>query len=267
MTFFIENKKQFLNMGKKRSSVLASNNGEDLIESVYNSRKISTDTIFTKKQYGEALLKKVHITCKNERQKQFLKSIDEREITICVGESGVGKSYLSIAKALDLLKDSSNGYDKIFIITPIVESEDSIGYLKGDLEQKSFPYLYSVYYLFDKIIGEDARKKLVESKIIEPLYISYLRGINIDHAIVVSDESQNMTIRGIKTLLTRIGDHSKFIISGDLNQIDRFKKSEESGLKYVYDNLQNIPGIGFIQFEKGDIVRNPIISDILERFP
>jgi phosphate starvation-inducible PhoH-like protein len=254
-------------MGKKRSNVLASNNAEDLIESVYNSRKISTDTVFTKKTYGEILLKRVHITCKNERQKQFIRMIDEKEITICIGESGVGKSYLSIAKALDLLKDSSRGYEKIYIITPIVESEDNIGFLKGDLEQKSFPYLYSIYYLFDKIIGEDIRKKLVESKIIEPLYISYLRGINVDHAIVVSDESQNMSIKGIKTLLTRIGENSKFIISGDLNQIDRFKKSEDSGLKYVYDNLQNIPEIGFIQFEKSDIVRNPIISDILERFP
>lgn len=254
-------------MGKKRSNVLASNNAEDLLESVYNSRKISTDTVFTKKNYGEILLKRVHISCKNERQKQFVRMIDENEITICIGESGVGKSYLSIAKALDLLKDSSRGYEKIYIITPIVESEDNLGFLKGSLMEKMDPYLYSIYYLVDKLVGEDVRKKLVENEIISPLAISYLRGVNIDNAILISDETQNMTIKGMKTLLTRIGFNSKFILSGDINQIDRFKNENDSGLKYAYENLNDLEGVGVFEFGKEDIVRNKIISEILERFP
>ncbi len=254
-------------MGRKRTNVLASNNGEELLESVYNSRKISTDTLFTKKNYGEVLLRRVHLTCKNDRQKQFVKMIDEKEITICVGESGVGKSYLSIAKALDLLKDSSRGYEKIYIITPIVESEDNIGYLKGSLQDKLDPYLYSIYYLMDKLVGEDIRKKLVENEIISPLAISYLRGVNIDNAILISDETQNMTIKGMKTLLTRIGFNSKFILSGDINQIDRFKNENDSGLKYAFENLKDLDGIGVFEFGKEDIVRNKIISEILDRFP
>lgn len=247
----------------KRKNLTLSN---DIIDKTYNSRELTSDSIFTKKQYSEILLKKINIKYKNQRQKDFLKMIDDKEITICIGESGVGKSYLSIIKALDLLRDESNGFEKIFIITPIVESEDNLGYLKGDLEQKTLPYLYSIYYLIDKIIGEDCRKKLVESKIIEPIYMSYMRGINIDNTILISDETQNMTIKGIKTLLTRIGFNSKFILSGDINQIDRFKNENDSGLKYAYENLKDVDGIGLFEFNKEDIVRNKIIGKILERF-
>ena len=255
------NKKESYHMAKSKNNYLNFLDNENVIEEV---SKKNNDIIFGKKQYAETMLKKVNLKCKNQKQKEFIHLIDENEITICIGDSGVGKSYLSIAKALELFK--SGNYEKIFIITPIIESEEQIGYLKGDLEQKTFPYLYSIYYLVDKIVGEDIRKKLVESGILCPLYMSFLRGVNLDNSLIISDESQNMTIKGIKTLLTRIGYNSKFIISGDLNQIDRFKKPEESGLKYVYDNLQGITGMGFIEFRKEDIVRNPIIGNILDRF-
>ena len=129
------------------------------------------------------------------------------------------------------------------------------------------PYLYSIYYLVDKLVGEDVRKKLVENEIISPLAISYLRGVNIDNAILISDETQNMTIKGMKTLLTRIGFNSKFILSGDINQIDRFKNENDSGLKYAFENLNDLEGVGVFEFGKEDIVRNKIISEILERFP
>jgi len=265
--FSIENKKSSINMAKRKNNMLSPLNAdEDILDAIYTTNRVSNDNIFTKRQYAEVLLKKVSLKCKNQRQKEFIKTIDDNEITICIGDSGVGKSYLSIAKALDLLKDGTRGYEKIYIITPIIESEEQIGILRGDLDMKTFPYLYSIYYLIDKIVGEDTRKKLVENKIIEPLYMSYLRGINICDSVLIGDETQNLTIKGVKTLLTRIGYNSKFILSGDLNQIDRFKNPNESGLKYAYENLHGIPGIGFVEFSKDDIVRNPIISPILERF-
>ena len=254
-------------MGKRKSSMLSSINAdEEILESVYNSRKVSNDVVFSKKQYGEILLKRVNLKAKNEKQREFIETIENNEITICIGDSGVGKSYLSIAKALDLLKNGR--YEKIFIITPIIDSNEgeSIGYLKGSLTEKLDPYLYSIYYIVDKIIGEDVRKKLVENKIIEPLCISYLRGMNLDNCVVVIDESQNITIKGMLTLLTRIGYNCKYILSGDINQIDRFKKTNESGLKFIYENLKGLSGIGFIEFSKSDIVRNPIIGDIIDRF-
>jgi phosphate starvation-inducible PhoH-like protein len=233
-------------------------------EVVEEFSKKTKDFIFDKKKYAETLLKKINVKCKNQRQKDFLHLIDENEITICIGDSGVGKSYLSIAKALELYKTGK--YEKIFIITPIVESEEQIGFLKGDLDAKTLPYLFSIYYLVDKIVGEDVRKKLVENEIICPLYMSYIRGINICDSLLIGDECQNLSIRAMKTLLTRIGYNSKFILSGDINQIDRFKNPDESGLKYAYENLKGIRGIGFMEFGKEDIVRNPIIGNILDKF-
>ena len=254
-------------MAKKRNNSLMSSLDADYLELVLDSKKKATnETFYSKNQYNEGLLRKVNIAYKNEKQKLFLNMIENNEISICVGESGVGKSYLSIAKALELLKDSKNGYNKIYIITPIVESEDNIGYLKGSLQDKLEPYLYSIYYLIDKIVGEEVRKKLIESETVVPLCISYLRGVNIDNAILISDETQNMTIKGIKTLLTRIGFNSKFILSGDINQIDRFKNENDSGLKYAFENLSDVEGIGVFEFSKEDIVRNKIISEILDRF-
>lgn len=248
-------------MAKSKNNYLQIIDPDELVEELSKSTK---DFVFSKKQYAETLLKKITLKCKNQKQKEFLHLIDENEITICIGDSGVGKSYLSIAKALDLYK--SGKYEKIFIITPIVEIEESIGYLKGDLDNKMLPYLYSIYYLIDKIVGEETRKKLVENKIIEPLCISFLRGINISNGILISDETQNFSKKAILTLLTRINENSKFILSGDINQIDKFKNPDDSGLKYIYNNLKGIHGIGFIEFGKEDIVRNPIISDILSRF-
>lgn len=255
-------------MSRKRNSFMCDVYDEKIIESLREDRHS------TKKQINLNILaeeskknsSKINIKYKNEKQKEFIESIEKNEITICIGDSGVGKSYLSIAKALDLLRDSNNKYNKIYIITPIVEVEDSIGYLKGSLTEKLDPYLYSIYYLVDKIVGEEVRKKLVETEVIKPLAISYLRGVNLDNCVLLSDETQNMSIKGVKTLLTRIGENSKFILSGDINQIDRFKKIEDSGLKYIFEKLNGIDGIGFIEFSKNDIVRNPIIGSILDRF-
>jgi len=265
--FFIGlNKKKSHRMAKSKNNYLNFIDNDNIIDDV---SKKSNDIIFNKKQYAEMMLKKVNLKCKNQKQKEFIHLIDNNEITICIGDSGVGKSYLSIAKALELFK--SGIYEKIFIITPIIDSEkENIGSLKGSkagsFDEKIFPFLYSIYYLFDQIIGEETRIKLVDLEIIKPLCMTYLRGINIQNGILISDESQNMSIKAMKTLLTRISSNSKFIISGDLNQIDKFKSENESGLKFAYDNLKDIDGIGLFEFGINDIVRNPIIGDILDRF-
>jgi len=235
-------------------------------KSKYNSEDFDVRDVVDNPKTNEPVMHKFVLKCKNDHQKEFVKLIEDNQITICTGDSGVGKSYLSLAKALELYKDRSNGYSKIFIITPIVEVEDNLGFLKGSMEDKLAPYLYSIYYIIDGIIGETNRKKMVEMEIIKPLCISYIRGQNIDNAILISDETQNMSVKGVKTLLTRIGHNSKFILSGDINQIDRFTDIDKSGLVYAYNHLNGIDGIGLFEFEKKDIVRNPIIGEILDRF-
>lgn len=218
------------------------------------------------KQIAEVLYgKNLSIRGKNARQKELLTEIGLKEITIAVGPAGVGKSYLSVAKALELLASPDNNYQKIYVTTPTIEVEDPMGYLPGDMEQKMEVYLFSSYYLMDKIIGKTNRKKLQELKIIEPLCLSYIRGCNIDNAILIAEECQNMTVSQVKTLLTRIGFSSKFIVSGDLEQIDR-KYQQINGLQDALNKFSDMKEIGIVTFDQKDIVRNPLIGKILAKY-
>ena len=216
------------------------------------------------KQIAEILYgKKFKLRGKNKKQKELISEIDKNQITFAIGPAGTGKSYVSIAKALELLANSQNNYQKIYIITPAVTSDEQLGYLKGDLSQKLEPYLFSSYYLVDKIIGKNNRKQLQEMKIIDSLAFSFLRGINIDNSIVIVEETQNTTIGQMKTLLTRIGFNSKFIISGDIEQTDR---KGANGLQDGIKRTNDINDIGFIEFSNKDIIRNPLISKILKNY-
>lgn len=239
-----------------RRSKLQTNTGQT------NNEKIKQIPL-TNKQITEQLCSKIHTKCKNPRQKELIRAIDQSEIVLVIGPAGVGKSHISVAKALELLTDPINSYRKIYIITPNVEAdESSIGYLKGTLEEKLFPFLYSTYYLIDKVIGKENRKKLQELQIIEPLSFGHIRGINIDDAILICEEAQNTSISQMKTLLTRIGYNSKFIISGDVEQIDT--KVKNSGLVDAVKKFEDFKPVSIIKFTSDDIVRNPLISQILE---
>ena len=213
--------------------------------------------------------KRINIKCKNKKQKEFIKNIDDNEIVIGIGPAGVGKSYLSIIKALALLKDPNNNYQYIYVVTPAVEAEEKLGYLPGSIEEKLEPYLYSSYHLIDKIIGEKNRRKLIEEGVIRSLALAYLRGMNIDNTLVIFEEAQNSTPKQMKTFLTRIGFNSKFIITGDMEQSDRYKDIKKSGLYEAVNLLKDEKGIGVYKWvieEDNEIVRNPIISRILKRY-
>jgi len=216
------------------------------------------------KQIAEILYgKKFKLRGKNKKQKELITEIDKNQITFAIGPAGTGKSYISIAKALELLAKPDNQYQKIYVITPAVTSEESLGYLKGDLTEKLYPFLFSSYYLMDKIIGKNNRKQMQEMNIISPLAFSFLRGINIDNSIVIVEETQNTTIGQMKLLLTRIGYNTKFIISGDIEQTDR---KGANGLQDGINRTKNINEISFVEFMNKDIVRNPLISKILKNY-
>lgn len=210
--------------------------------------------------------RKVRIKCKNEKQKQFINMIEQHQIVLCSGPAGCGKSHLSLAKSLEYIQTPNNGYDKLYIITPAVEAEERLGSLPGNLDEKLGPYLFSSYYLIDKIIGKENREKMVKEGIIQPLALAFLRGVNIDNAILVFEEAQNASHKQMKTLLTRIGFNSKFIISGDLKQIDRFRTTEESGLIDAMERFKNFNEIGQFHFLDGDSVRNDIINKLLNYY-
>ena len=201
-----------------------------------------------------------------ENQRKYFEILKHNQITICTGPAGVGKSFVAMNAALSLLYDSDNNYDKIIIVRPAVEAEEKLGSLPGNVEEKLDPYIFPSYYLMNKIIGKEAREKLKELEFIEIFALAYMRGMNIDNSILIFEEAQNSTPNQMKLLLTRIGYNSKFFISGDLEQTDRYKDKKQTGLWDAIQKLKNVSEIGIFEFGSEDIVRNPLIGRILNRY-
>ena len=202
----------------------------------------------------------------SESQKEYYNILTNNEITICTGPAGVGKSYVAMSAAVQLLLDESNSYEKIIIVRPAVEAEEKLGALPGNLEEKLDPYIFPSYYLLNKIIGKEAREKLKEHDVIEVFALAYMRGMNIDNSILIFEEAQNSTPSQMKLLLTRIGFNSKFFISGDIEQTDRYKDKTQSGLYDAMNKFTDLDEVGTYDFKNEDIIRNPIISKILKKY-
>jgi phosphate starvation-inducible PhoH-like protein len=232
-----------------------------------NQNEESETKPFSKKDFINSVVKKRQ---KNKflspNQEEYYNILKENQITICSGPAGVGKSYISMKAAVDLLMDPNNAYEKIIIVRPAVEAEEKLGSLPGNLEEKLDPYIFPSYYLLNKIIGKEAREKLKESEIIEVFALAYMRGMNIDNSILIFEEAQNSTPNQMKLLLTRIGFNSKFFISGDLEQTDRYKDKKQSGLYDALQRFNNINDIGVYDFRNAKNVRNPLIGKILDEY-
>jgi phosphate starvation-inducible PhoH-like protein len=202
----------------------------------------------------------------SESQKYYYDILTNNQITICSGPAGVGKSYIAMKCAVDLLVDPETPYEKIIIVRPAVEAEEKLGSLPGNVEEKLDPYIFPSYYLLNKIVGKDVREKLKEIEAIEVFALAYMRGMNIDNSILIFEEAQNSTPSQMKLLLTRIGFNSKFFISGDLEQFDRHKDKTQTGLWDALKKFNDVNDIGVFEFNSEDIVRNPLISRILKKY-
>jgi phosphate starvation-inducible protein PhoH and related proteins len=202
-----------------------------------------------------------------QTQKNYYDILTSSEVTVCSGPAGVGKSYITMKAAIDLLADPNTPYEKIIIVRPAVEAEEKLGSLPGNVEEKLDPYIFPSYYLLNKIIGKEAREKLKELEIIEVFALAFMRGMNIDNSILIFEEGQNATPSQMKLLLTRIGFNSKFFISGDVEQSDRYKNKTHSGLWDAIEKFRDSSVISTFEFkDKKDIVRNPLITKILQKY-
>jgi len=201
----------------------------------------------------------IRVKCKTENQKSLVNAIKEKEIVICSGPAGTGKTFLACAEALKLIK-RNNKYKKIVIVKSVTTlKNEEIGFLKGNLREKMEPFMFSFVHNFEKLVGQSITSKLRELKTIEELPIAYMRGINLDRSVIIVDEAQNISQENIRTIMTRLGKDSKMIFLGDERQKD---SKGGNGLTFLMDHFIDIKEIGCIQFTKADVVRNPLIAKI-----
>jgi phosphate starvation-inducible PhoH-like protein len=195
-------------------------------------------------------------------QKRFYNIISRNDVTFSVGPAGCGKTFLATHYALKNL--AKGKYDKMVITKPLVEVDgERMGYLPGDIDEKTMPYMMSLYYNMEQIIGKQRLDVLKKAGVIQVIPLAYMRGLTLTDSVVVLDEAQNATPAQIKTFITRIGSGSKYIVCGDLMQSDIRK---ENGLEDSIKRFTGIRKVGFSQFDLEDVVRHPIVAHLLERY-
>jgi len=204
------------------------------------------------------------IKVKNLNQFKYLEIIDNSTITFGIGPAGTGKTFLAVASAVRMYAE--NKIKKIVLTRPAVEAGERLGYLPGDLSQKIDPYLVPLFDSLEYFFGNETLQYLIDKRNIEIVPLAYMRGRTLNDACIILDEAQNATISQIKMFLTRLGENSKMIITGDETQIDLNNKTF-SGLRKTRKTLSKIEEVSVLEFENTDIVRNKIVSKILEIFP
>lgn len=229
------------------------------------------------KQYLQSVIMKKNGFAKNEilttntgqkiyprtrKQTEFVESILENQVTICTGPAGTGKTFLSTALACRLFKQGQA--ERIVLTRPAVEAGESLGFLPGDLNQKVDPYLRPLFDSLYECLGYDKVHKLIELRKIEIAPLAFMRGRSLNNSVIILDEAQNCTLPQLKMFLTRLGQDSRMCISGDNTQVDL--SPGKSGLIESGKILQNIPQIGLIQFGPEDIIRNPLVEQIVNAF-
>lgn len=203
------------------------------------------------------------IRVKNFGQLQYTRAIAKQDVVFGIGPAGTGKTFLAVVLAVQALKEGR--VKKIILTRPAVEAGESLGFLPGDLKEKVDPYLRPVYDALYTIYGAEQTNRLMERGVIEIAPLAYMWGRTLDDAFVILDEAQNTTIAQMKMFLTRLGFGSKMIINGDRTQID-LPKGVKSGLVDAQSKLKGIDRIQFVTFDAFDVVRHPVVADIIKAY-
>ncbi len=203
------------------------------------------------------------IKTKTLGQKKYIEAITNNTIVFGIGPAGTGKTYLAVAKAVTALK--SKEVSRIILTRPAVEAGERLGFLPGDLQSKVDPYLRPLYDGMYEMLGAEGFARYQEKGVIEVAPLAYMRGRTLDNAFIILDEAQNTTPEQMKMFLTRIGFGSKAIVTGDITQID-LPGDKRSGLKEAMRVLQNIEGIEFCKFTEKDVVRHPLVMEIIKAY-
>lgn len=216
--------------------------------------------------YEQELLKDRNgriIRVKNRGQHRYIEAVKNHDVVFGIGPAGTGKTFLAVVLAVLALKRGE--VQRIILTRPAVEAGESLGFLPGDLKEKVDPYLRPVYDALHQIFGVEHTTRLIERGVIEIAPLAYMRGRTLEDAFVILDEAQNTTISQMKMFLTRLGFQSKMIINGDTSQID-LPKGVISGLMHAEKTLKHLPQIAFVHFEASDVVRHPVVAQIIQAY-
>ena len=209
------------------------------------------------------LTRKSDLHGRTPRQVQYLKQIQDHDITFGVGPAGTGKTFLAVASAVDALEREY--VERIILTRPAVEAGERLGFLPGDLNQKVDPYLRPLYDALYELLGFERVGKLFERGTIEIAPLAFMRGRTLNHSFIILDEAQNTTPEQMKMFLTRIGIGAKAVVTGDLTQVD-LPRGHRSGLREAVDILCNVRGIAFTRFLREDVVRHPLVARIVDAY-
>lgn len=202
------------------------------------------------------------VKCKTIGQKNYVKAIEENTVTICIGPAGTGKTYLAIAMAVNALKNEE--ISRIVLTRPAVEAGEHLGFLPGDLQSKVDPYLRPLYDALFEMLGEEKFNRCLERGIIEVAPLAYMRGRTLADSWIIVDESQNASLEQLLMVLTRLGEGSKIVVTGDITQVDL--KDKASGLDTCSKILHGIDKIGIVKLNNRDVVRHKLVKDIIKAF-
>ena len=203
------------------------------------------------------------ICARTKGQKDYYNIVKRNDVTFSIGPAGTGKTFMAVAFAVSAL--TSKEVDRIVLCRPAVEAGENLGFLPGDLKDKVDPYLAPFYDALGEMISMSKYKPLITDKIIEIIPLAFMRGRTLNNAFMILDEAQNATKTQMKMFLTRLGNNSKAIITGDITQID-LPNTVKSGLVEVVDLLKNIDGIGFAHLTSKDVVRHKLVREIIDAY-
>lgn len=207
--------------------------------------------------------KGTQIAPKTKNQQILVDAVNENDVVFAIGPAGTGKTYISVALAVQALKNKL--VKKIIITRPAVEAGENLGFLPGDLQEKIDPYLRPIYDALDDMIHPEKLQYYLENRIIEIAPLAYMRGRTLNRAFILLDEAQNTTPMQLKMFLTRMGPQSKMIVNGDRSQVD-LPKNQESGLIDATKVLEDIAGIAFVELDARDVIRHRIVRDIINAY-
>lgn len=245
-----------------KTGKLARNDVSTVIDMVSSGRQVSQQNLAD----IESIVLFTHsnpIRVKTPTQIEYYKAAKKNDIVFGIGPAGTGKTYLAVAMAIAALKNRE--VSRIVLARPAVEAGESLGFLPGDLSQKVDPYLRPLYDALAEMLTMEKLKAYIERGTVEVAPLAYMRGRTLNNAFIILDEAQNSTTMQMKMFLTRLGNGSKAIITGDTTQIDLPGK-QVSGLVQIQEILKGIEGIGFVYFNKGDVVRHRLVREIIDAY-